>query len=370
MGGFLAANRRLPVHTAPVETLRYSLALRRRPVLESAEAIRPESQTAMAIVFMGTPAFAVPSLRRLVAEGHGIAAVYTQPDRPAGRGRHPRPSPLKVAALELGLPVQDPATLREPETLAGLRSLAPEAIVVVAYGQILRQEVLAIAPRGVLNVHPSLLPRHRGASPIPAAILAGDEETGLTVMLMDAGMDTGPIVAQRAIPIQPADTAGSLAEKLSAVAADLVAETLPRWLRGEIEARRQDDSRATKAPLLRKEHGAIDWGLPAEEIWRRVRAYNPWPGAYSALDGEILHIWEAWPLKEDSGTRPGTLVSLTDQQRAPLPPGADREAFAAQTGRGLLAVLLVQRAGRRALRPGDFLRGARGALGRRLVSPK
>ncbi|HEU4760384.1 MAG TPA: methionyl-tRNA formyltransferase [Dehalococcoidia bacterium] len=324
----------------------------------------------MAIVFMGTPAFAVPSLQRLAAEGYGIAAVYTQPDRPAGRGRHPRPSPVKVAAQELGLPVREPATLSEPEALSALRSLAPEAIVVVAYGQILRQDVLDVPPRGVLNVHPSLLPRHRGAAPIPAAILAGDGETGVTVMLMDAGMDTGPIVAQRAMPVEPADTAGSLGAKLSAVAADLLAETLPRWLRGEIEPQPQDDSRATKAPLLRKEQGAIDWGLPAAEIWRRVRAYNPWPGAYSTLDGEIVHIWEAWPLEEDSGQRPGTLVPLTDQQRAQLPPGADREAFAVQTGRGLLVVLLVQRAGRRALPPGDFLRGARDALGKRLVSPK
>jgi len=262
----------------------------------------------MAIVFLGTPAFAVPSLRRLVAEGFEIAAVYTRPDRPAGRGRHPAPPPVKTAALELGLEVRQPESLRDPAVLAELAALRPEAGVGAAYGQILRQEVLDIPARGVLNVHPSLLPRHRGASPIPAAILAGDAETGVTIILMDAGMDSGPVLAQRRVPIQDSDTTGILLSGLAEVAAGLLAETLPRWLRGEIQPQPQDDSQATKAPLLKKEQGAIDWSLPAVETWRRVRAYNPWPGAYTTIEGALLHVWEAWPLA-DGGAAPGTVVS-------------------------------------------------------------
>ncbi len=324
----------------------------------------------MTIVFMGTPAFAVPSLRRLAADGYHIAAVYTQPDRPAGRGRRTTPPPAKLAAQELGLPVRQPTTLRDPAALAQLADLRPRTIIVVAFGQILRQELLDIPPRGVLNVHPSLLPRWRGASPIPAAILAADDTTGVSIMLMDEGMDSGPILAQRSLPIEPADTAASLTDKLSHLAADLLAETLPRWLQSEIEPQPQDSSRATKAPLLRKEHGAIDWGLPAVDIWRRVRAYDPWPGAYTALNGELLNIWQAWPLAGDSQDRPGTLLPLPADQRDQLPPGSDPGAFAVQTGSGLLAVLRLQRAGRRPLPAGDFLRGMPGLLGRRLVSPK
>ncbi len=317
---------------------------------------------------MGTPAFAVPSLRRLATAGFQVAAVYTQPDRPAGRRRHPQPPAVKLAAQELSLPVRQPLTLRDPDALAGLASLQPQVMVAVAYGQILRQEVLDIPPRGVLNVHPSLLPRHRGASPIAAAILSGDETTGVTIMLMDPGMDSGPVLAQAAIPIEPSDTSASLGDKLSHLAADLLSQTLPRWLAGDIQPRPQDHSRATKAPPLRKEHGAIDWTAPAQQIWRQVRAFNPWPGAYTALDGSLLHIWQAWPIDGDSGREPGTIVPLEHEQRRQLPPGSDREAFAVQTGRGLLAVLLVQRAGRRALPAGDFLRGVRDLFGRRLIT--
>jgi len=323
----------------------------------------------MALVFMGTPQFALPSLRALHGAGYEIAAVYTRPDRPAGRGLRPRPPPVKELAQQLGLPVRQPESLRRPEALEELRALAPEVIVVCAYGQILRRPVLEIPPRGVLNVHPSLLPRHRGPSPIAAAILSGDAETGVTVMLMDEGMDTGPIIAQRSLPISPLDSAGSLAEKLSPLAAELLLETLPRWLRGEITPQPQDESRATVTRLLRKEDGAIDWALPAEEIWRRVRAFDPWPGAYTYLDGEQLHIWAAWPLEGDSGAPPGTVVALTPEQAQRVPPEAGRTAFAVQTGRGLLAVLRLQRAGRRALTAEEFLRGMPGLLGRRLSTP-
>jgi methionyl-tRNA formyltransferase len=319
----------------------------------------------MAIVFLGTPAFAVPSLRRLVADGFEIAAVYTQPDRPAGRGRRPAPPPVKVAALELGLQVRQPERLRDAEALAELAALRPEVGLGIAYGQILRQEVLQIPSRGVLNTHPSLLPRHRGAAPVPAAILAGDRETGVTIILMDPGMDTGPVLAQRSIPIEDSDTAGALMERLSGIAADLLAETLPRWLAGEIQPQPQEHSLATMAPLLKKEHGAIDWSSPAADIWRRVRAYNPWPGAYTTFEGTLLHIWQAWPLP-DGGAPPGTVVALSDRQRAALPAAADRGTFGVATGDGVLAVLSLQREGRRALPAGEFLRGMRNFIGRRL----
>jgi len=321
----------------------------------------------MAIVFLGTPAFAVPCLRRLAEEGYEIAAVYTQPDRPAGRGRHLNPPPVKTAALAMGLPVRQPETLRDPAALAELVALHPEAGIGVAYGQILRQEVLAIPAKGVLNAHPSLLPRHRGASPIPAAILAGDRETGVTIMLMDPGMDSGPILAQRSLPIEDRDTAGTLAEKLAPLAADLLAETLPHWLRDEIDPQSQDHSLATKTPLLKKEHGAIDWSLPATHIWRQVRAYGPWPGAYTTLDGQVLHIWEAWPLAGEEAP-PGTVVPLKEEQQVGLPVQADRGAFAVHTADGLLAVLSVQRQGRRRLPAPEFLRGARDFIGSRLGS--
>ncbi len=320
----------------------------------------------MAIVFVGTPVFAVPSLRRLVQTGYEIHAVVTKPDRPAGRRRQPRPSPVKLAAGELGLRVLQPANLRDREAIQQVRALAPELVVAVAYGQILRQEFLDIPLRGVLNVHPSLLPKYRGASPIPAVILAGDEITGVTIMLMDAGMDTGPILSQRQYSIESEDTAGSLSEKLAEGAAELLAETVPRWLSGQIVPQRQGEQLATKTSLLKKENGAIDWDRPASQIWRQVRAYNPWPGAYTYLGGEMLHIWRAWPLEGASGGEVGSVVALSPEQRGELPEAAREAAFAVRTGEGLLAVREVQRAGRRALLAEEFLRGMTGLIGRRL----
>ncbi|HSP53965.1 MAG TPA: methionyl-tRNA formyltransferase [Dehalococcoidia bacterium] len=317
----------------------------------------------MAIIFIGTPAFAVPSLQRLAADGHYIAAVITQPDRPAGRGRQPRPSAVKLAALGLGLPILQPESLRDPATLDHVRALAPECAVAVAYGQILRKDFLDIPPRGVVNVHPSLLPKYRGASPIPAAILAGDDLTGVTIMLMDPGMDSGPVLAQRTLPIDPEDTAATLSDKLARAGADLLAETLPRWLRGEIEPSPQDESQATKTSLLRKEDGAIDWSRPAVHVWRQVRACSPWPGAFTHLGDETIHIWRAWPLTVPPAGEPGTIISLTPEQRAAV---ADAPPFAVQTGDGLLAVREAQRAGRRPLLAAEFLRGMPGLIGKRL----
>jgi methionyl-tRNA formyltransferase len=324
---------------------------------------------AMSIVFIGTPDFAVPSLRRLAADGHVITVVITQPDRPAGRGRRLAPPPVKVAAEELGLAVLQPPTLRDAEPLDAIRALQPEAIVAVAYGQILRQELLDIPPRGVLNVHPSLLPRHRGASPIAGAILAGDDETGVSIMLMDAGMDSGPILAQRRVPIAPEDTTLNLTPNLAELGADLLAETLPRWLASEIEPQPQDARQATVTQLIRKENGVIDWSLPAIDIWRRVRAYHTWPGATTTLDGEPLLIRAAWSLAGTSREPPGTIVAMPPgvppKDVGYYPPG-----FAVQTGDGLIAIITLQPAGRIWMSSNEFLRGRPGIIGRQLGSPK
>jgi methionyl-tRNA formyltransferase len=318
----------------------------------------------MSLVFIGTPAFAVPSLRRLAAAGHEISAVVTQPDRPKGRGRHPAPSPVKVAAVELGLPVIQPESLRDANSVDRLRRLSPELMVAVAYGQILRPNVLEIPERGVLNVHPSLLPLYRGASPIPAAILAGDAETGVTIMLMNEGMDTGPVLAQTRVPISPHDTAGSLAESLADLGAELLVKTARDWLDGTVTPQPQDASLATVTRPLKKEDGGIDWSLPAVEIWRRVRAYDPWPGAYTALGGELVHIWSAWPIETDSGAGPGVVVTVPPA----APVEAEAASFAVQTGSGLLAVLEAQRSGRKRLPSEELLRGMPGLIGKRLRS--
>ena len=317
----------------------------------------------MAIVFIGTPSFAVPSLKRLAGDGLPILAVITQPDRPAGRSRQPRPPAVKLAALELGLPVLQPESLRDPALLDRVRAIAPECAVAVAYGQILRPEFLDIPTRGVVNVHPSLLPRYRGASPIPAAILAGDETTGVTIMLMDPGMDTGPILSQATHSIYPEDTTGTLSDRLAQAGAALLGETLPRWLRGEITPQSQDASQATTTSLLHKGDGRIDWTRPAVEIWRQVRACNPWPGAFTALDGEPLHIWRAWPIDAPAADDPGAVVVLPVELAAGVP---ESPPVAVQTGEGLLAVREAQRSGRRALPAAEFLRGMPNLIGRRL----
>jgi methionyl-tRNA formyltransferase len=306
----------------------------------------------MAIVFIGTPEFSVPSLRALVAAGLEVGAVITQPDRPAGRGRRLRASAVKEAALELGLPLLQPESLKDSAAVAEIEALHPEALVAVAYGQILRPNVLAIAPRGVINVHPSLLPRWRGASPVQAALLAGETETGVTIMLMDAGMDSGPVLSQERAFIEDDDTAGTLLARLAVQGADLLVRTLPRWLTDEITPVPQDDALATTCPLIRKDDARIDWTLPAREIWLRVRAFNPWPGADTTLEGETLHIWRALPLDSESGEPVGTVV-------------ATAHGFAVQTGSGLLEVVEAQRAGRRPLSAQELLRGWPSLIGAR-----
>ena len=263
---------------------------------------------------MGTPDFAAVILRYLAANDCDVVKVYTQPDKTAGRGRGVAACPVKRAALELGLPVVQPVTFRDEQAtaiIAELTALKPDVAVVAAYGQILPQAVLDVPRRGCLNVHPSLLPRFRGVSPVPAAILAGDEFTGVSVMLLDAGIDTGPILARAAVPISPADTTGSLSDTLARVGAPLLLHVLSLWLKdGGIEPRPQDEAMASYCKKLVKADGEIDWRLPAVDIWRRVRAYNPWPGAATTWQGRQLRILEAdggagRGRRDVAGARPG-----------------------------------------------------------------
>jgi methionyl-tRNA formyltransferase len=281
---------------------------------------------------------------------HKIVGVYTRPDQPAGRGKPLRASPVKRLAEKHGLPIFQPSTFRKPEFVAPLRDLAPDAILVAAYGLILPPEVLAIPPRGCVNTHASLLPRHRGAEPIPAAILAGDTETGITLMQMDAGLDTGPILAQRAIPIAEDDTTSTLTPKLADLAAALLIETLPRILAGEIEPQPQDESRATVCKTIRKEEGLIDWTRPAIEIARRVRAFNPWPSAYTSWNGTPLKILRAQAVTVSTTDEPGRVIKLQNE-------------IAVATGDGALVLHEVQLAGKRAMSAQEFARGQRGFLG-------
>jgi len=315
---------------------------------------------------MGSPDFAVPSLERLLDAGYSIAGVYTQPDRPSGRGRRLAASPVKRFAEARGLRVLQPATLRAPDALSELSSLAPDVIVVVAFGQILRPAVLVLPPRGVLNVHPSLLPKYRGSSPVASALLDGVDETGVTIMLLDEGMDSGPILAQRHEAPRPEDDTGSLSDRLALIGAELLAGTLPAWLRGELDPTPQDDRLATTTRRIHKDDGELDWHLPARELWCKVRAYTPWPGATTSLDGTQIQMLRAWPLDDTPGAAPGEILPVP--AGAAVPAGIGRPAFAVGTGSGLLLPLLIQRAGRHPMPARDFANGERGLSGRRFGS--
>ena len=253
--------RRINEYPPPVIPLQYSSGVKGCDTERHAFApcVRIEQGFTMRIIFMGTSEFALPSLSRLVESEHEVVAVYTQPDRPAGRGKHPTPPPVKVWALERELPVLQPERVSTPEEVARLAEFRPDLIVAAAYGQILREQVLQVPSYGAINIHPSLLPRHRGASPVAAAILAGDEETGVTVMLMSLALDEGPILAQRRVPVAPEDTTGTLTERLAVIGSDLLMETLPHFASGTIQPQPQDPSGATYAPMVHKEDALIDW---------------------------------------------------------------------------------------------------------------
>ena len=312
----------------------------------------------MRVVFMGTPEFAVPSLEHLILNQYQVVAVYTQPDRPAGRGRSMVPSPVKKAALTRALPVLQPVSLKDKDAVAQLAGFSPDVIVVAAYGQILPQSVLDIPGYGCINIHPSLLPKYRGASPVAAAILSGDDFTGVSIMLLDRGLDTGPVFIRAAVPVSPQDTTGSLTAKLSLVAAGLLQEVLVRWPRGEIAPQSQNESEATCCGQFTKEEGEIDWELPAVDIWRRVRAFNPWPGCYTRWRGRQLKIIEAVPLPREGIIETGKVVAL-DREEA---------AFGVCTGDGVLGILQVQLEGKRVRSAAEFFRGQRDFSGAVLPS--
>ena len=305
------------------------------------------------VLFMGTPEFSVPTLEMLIeSEEFQVVGVATRPDKPAGRGRKLKSSPVKLVAVKHGIPVFQPRSLRkDKEAVEAIASTRPDVIVVAAYGLILPPDVLSIAPRGSLNVHASLLPRWRGAAPIPAAILAGDRETGVTIMLMDEGLDTGPILAQRSTRIAPDDTTGSLTERLSVLGAELLKETLPKWIGGGIVPEPQDDARATYAPMIRKDAGLIDWGKSAEIIEREVRAYTPWPGSYTFWKGRRLQILEAEIGDSTESAVVGTVVDW----------GKGRVAVVC--GVGVLVLKKVKLEGKKPVDARSFLNGHRDFVG-------
>ena len=310
------------------------------------------------IIFMGTPDFAVPSLRLLhetgAAQNWQVVAVVTQPDRPAGRGTKVIASPVKAYAQAHALPVLQPASLRkEPAVVDQLRDLAPDLFVVAAFGQILRQSVLDIPPHGSINVHASLLPAYRGASPITAAILDGVAETGVSIMRMDAGMDTGPVLTQARLTIAPTDTTLTLSERLAEQGAAVLVETLPRWLAGAISPTPQDalPGAVSLCRMIKKEAGLIDWNQSAAQIERMTRAYTPWPSAYTSWQGEIFKIWQT--TVQPGQAAPGVVVNTA-------------VGPAVGTGTGLLQLQTVQPAGKRQLPITSFLNGAPGFIGSRL----
>ena len=296
------------------------------------------------IVFLGSPDFAIPALDALAAR-FPVVGVVTQPDRPAGRGGTLKSPAVKVAALRLGIPIIQPAKLHAPEAMDQLRAWSPDLIVVAAFGQILRPALLELPKLGCLNIHGSLLPHWRGAAPIQAAILAGDSETGITIMKMDSGVDTGPVLSQRYIPIAPDDTAGTLFEKLAPIGADLLLETLLRYLSGDLIPRPQPEEGATYAPMLKKDDGIIDLRRSATELERQVRAMNPWPGAFLDWKGAPLKVLRVRVSNEKS---PGAGTRLTVEGHPAL-----------GTAQGILILEEVQPAGKKPMPGKAFLSGAR-----------
>jgi methionyl-tRNA formyltransferase len=302
------------------------------------------------IVFMGSDEFSVPSLLALNM-AHEVAGVVTQPDRPAGRGRELTPNPVKTTAEAIGLPVFQPPSISASEAMVQLGEWMPDVIVVAAFGQILRLPILELPPMGCVNVHASLLPRWRGASPVVHAILEGDEETGVTIMKMDEGLDTGPILAQESTTIEVDDTAGTLGARLAEMGAQLLVEVLPVYLDGDVEPRPQPDEGVTYAPQLQKADGEIDWSQSADQIDRITRAYSPWPSAYTHWQGRRLKILEVIPLPEWGGNKePGTVF-------------VDEVSPVVATGDGALWVTRLQLEGRKPMSSDQFLLGQADLVG-------
>lgn len=307
----------------------------------------------MRTVFMGSPEFAVPTLR-VLAEKTELVCVVTQPDRHAGRGRRLAESPVKAEAVSLDLEVFQPESLKDELVKRELQAKNAGVFIVAAYGKILPGSLLRVPPHGVLNVHASLLPRWRGAAPVQAAIASGDQRTGVTIMKMDEGLDTGPIIDQRHIPIAPDATGGALTKKLAKLGAELLSNALPAYLSGESEPQPQEDAAATYAPMLRKSDGFLDLSLPAATLERMIRAYDPWPGTYLEWEGRRLAIHKASVAKPGSTAPLGFAIELEGSP-------------AVITQEGALLLEIVQLPGKRRVTGTDFLNGARGFLGHQLV---
>ena len=297
-------------------------------------------------VFMGTPQFAVPTLEALYRAGYEIKGVFTQPDRPAGRGKKLTACPVKQKALELGLPVYQFERIKRPEGVAQLRALAPDVAVTAAFGQILSQELLDIPKYGTVNVHASLLPAHRGSAPINWAILRGDEETGVTTMLTDAGIDTGDMLLCERTPVGEDETAEELAERLSHIGADLLVRTLEGYLSGKISPRPQSEEGATYDPMLKKEMGNIDWSGSACEISRQVRGLTPWPGTFTWCPLGLLKIWGVKARPETSDAAPGTVIV-----------SGQKEGLLVSTGQGTIELTEIQAPGSRRMPAKAWLAG-------------
>ena len=294
-------------------------------------------------VFMGTPDFALQTLQGLIDAGCKMVGVYTQPDRPKGRGKQLAAPPVKELAQKYDIPVYQPLKLRQPEAVAELEALAPDLIVVVAYGQILPKSVLEIPAHGCINVHASLLPKYRGAAPINKAIIDGETETGITTMYMDVGLDTGDMLVKKTLSIGPEETAGELHDRLASLGRETMEETLRQLCAGTLQQEVQDDEQSTYASMMKKEDGRIDWNRSAQEIHNHVRGLDPWPGAYTTINGELLKLAETSP--EAAEGLPGNVIA------------ADKNGVCVACGSGSLRIQQLQLAGRKRLAAADFLRG-------------
>ena len=308
----------------------------------------------MRIVFMGTPDFSVPALEALVEGGHEVVAAITQPDKPKGRGKAVLMTPVKEKAMELGIPVYQPVKVREPEFVEKLRQMEPDAIVVVAFGQILPKSILEIPRYGCVNIHASLLPKYRGAAPIQWAVIDGERESGVTTMFMNEGLDTGDMLEKEAVTLDTKETGGSLHDKLSAIGGRLILSTLKGLEDGTLKGTPQTDEGTCYAKMLKKSLGDIDWTMDAAAIERLIRGLNPWPSAYTCLHGKTLKIWDGDVLGREYGVEPGTVAEVA------------KDRLVVQTGQGSLAIRSLQLEGKKRMDAGDFLRGYAVEAGTRL----
>lgn len=310
----------------------------------------------MRIVFMGTPEFAVPSLEALLRSDDQVVGVVSQPDRPKGRGHQLVAPPVKLVAGRAGIPILQPLKIRTPEFLQAISAWQPDLIAVAAYGRILHTPILRLPPMGCVNVHGSLLPKYRGAAPVQWAVINGETETGITTMLMDEGMDTGPMLLQEKLEIFPDDTAGTLASRLAELGGRLLVDTVTQLKAGTLTPKKQDDGQATLAPLLKKEDGLIDWTMNATALANRVRGLSPWPGAYSFFGEERWNIWKAVSNGGAVTNKPGTIVAV------------NKHAIMVATGDGLLDIREIQTANSKRMSVGQFLAGHRVMVGGQLGS--